>query len=124
MLSTRTTKLVPPFRQGRRLKLEPDVSVDRPVVEPAVHGRASLRNWLEAVPTILKMTQVVEQVEGSSDCAVIRGRAAITFDMDGTPVGNTFKMMCSCRKETGTWLIDNVCWNSDQPFVPVGADHR
>ncbi len=99
-----------------------DDIVYMPADQPAVRGRTALRTWLGQVPPILRMTQAVEQVEGAADRAFIRANVAITFDIAGTPADNTFKMMCSFRKEkSGAWLIDNVCWNADRPMASGAA---
>jgi ketosteroid isomerase-like protein len=94
-----------------------DDIVYMPADQPVLRGREALQGWLGKIPPILNFGQEVEQVEGGANRAYVRATAAIIFDVSGNRIENTYKMMCSFRKnETGTWLMDNVCWNSDRPM--------
>ena len=83
--------------------------------QPAIHGQAAFRQWLEQFPPILQFQQPVEAIEGRGDFACCRASFSATLDIAGKPVAVTGKALGVLEKDAlGQWLTKAVCFNYDQ----------
>ncbi len=90
-----------------------------PPNEPAREGRADIQEWLSP-HTVTDFEVAALETEGRSGFAYTRGRFSITFTAEGMAesVSDTGKYVEIWRKEPdGSWLIDQVIWNSDLPLA-------
>jgi ketosteroid isomerase-like protein len=94
---------------------DPDV-VYMPADEPSLRGHAELRAWMDHFPEILKVTHLVEEVDGSPNHAIARCTAKIAIEAGGKRVENSGKFLCYFRKnEFEKWLLRWVCVSWDNP---------
>src|SRR5687768_16460926 len=70
----------------------------------ALRGHAAFRGWLEQFPTIVKLTQRVEQVDGQTNLGVVRATLNATVEVGGQHLENTGKVLAWFEKgASGTW---------------------
>ncbi len=89
-----------------------------PPNQPAREGRADIQEWLSP-QTVTDFEITALETEGRSGFAYTRGRFSITFTAEGLAgfISDTGKYVEIWRKEPdGSWLIDQVIWNSDLPL--------
>ncbi len=89
-----------------------------PPNEPALEGRAAIQEWLTPF-TVMDFELTALETEGHGGLAYRRGRYSFTVTTEGTPepITDTGKYVEIWRKQPdGSWLTDQVIWNSDQPL--------
>lgn len=90
-----------------------------PPNQPALEGRADIQEWLSPqINTDFELTTL--ETGGRGGFAYTRGSFSITFTAEGMAgsVSDTGKYVEIWRKEPdGSWLIDQVIWNSDLPLT-------
>ncbi len=90
-----------------------------PPNQPAREGRADIQEWLSP-QTVTDFELTTLETAGRGGFAYTRGSFSITFTAEGLAafVSDTGKYVEIWRKEPdGSWLIDQVIWNSDLPLT-------
>jgi len=90
-----------------------------PPNQPAREGRADIQEWLSP-QTVTDFELTTLETGGRGGFAYTRGSFSITFTAEGLAgfVNDTGKYVEIWRKEPdGSWLIDQVIWNSDLPLA-------
>ncbi len=90
-----------------------------PPNQPAREGRADIQEWLSP-QTVTDFELTTLETAGRGGFAYTRGSFSITFTAEGLAgfVSDTGKYVEIWRKEPdGSWLIDQVIWNSDLPLA-------
>jgi ketosteroid isomerase-like protein len=90
-----------------------------PPNQPAREGRADIQEWLSP-QTVTDFELTTWETGGRSGFAYTRGSFSITFTAEGLAgfVSDTGKYVEIWQKEPdGSWLIDQVIWNSDLPLA-------
>ncbi len=85
----------------------------------AREDRAGIQEWLSPL-TVTDFEVTALDTGGRHGFAYRRGRYSITLTVDGMEgsVGDAGKYVEIWRKEPdGSWLIDQVIWNSDLPLT-------
>jgi uncharacterized protein (TIGR02246 family) len=88
-----------------------------PPQEPAVHGRAAIRQWTAAVPNVTRIVLQVDDLDGRADVAYMRGTFAMTLEPEGAPaVSVAGKYVEILKKQAdGAWRFAVDIFNSDTP---------
>ncbi len=90
-----------------------------PPNQAAREGRADIQEWLSPF-TVTDFELTAVETEGRGGLAYTRGRFSITFTAEGMAesVSDTGKYVEIWRTEPdGSWLADQVIWNSDLPLA-------
>lgn len=88
---------------------------------PSVAGRTAIREFLAAFPKVTEMSFDLNEVDGRSDLAYVRGSYRMTIEIPGAPgpVVDEGKFIEIRRKQTdGRWLIAADIFNSSLPPPP------
>jgi ketosteroid isomerase-like protein len=88
-----------------------------PPHQPAVRGRAAIRQWMATFPRVTRFTYKIEQIEGRMDLAYVQGTSVMTMQPEDTPgsVDEFVKFIEVRRLQTdGSWLIADDIFNSDK----------
>ncbi len=87
---------------------------------PLVEGRAAIQAGLEALRgSVTEYSNTPVEIEGRGDLAYARGTLSLAQAVEGMaePVRDTAKYLVILRKQPdGSWLLTQVCWNSDLPL--------
>jgi ketosteroid isomerase-like protein len=78
-------------------------------------GKPETRAFLEGFPPLLRMTQSMEALSGSTELAVARGTFEAAMEIDGTLVSGKGKWICTATHRDGDWLFTSSCFNWDGP---------
>ncbi len=93
-------------------------AVHMPTGEPAIHGRAAIKDFLDRnwgpLP-VERVSQTADKIDGRGNIAYARGRYAITVNLDGTlKIHDEGKYLIILEKEAGgRWLLTNVMYSRD-----------
>ncbi len=90
-----------------------------PPNQPAREGRADIQEWLSP-QTVTDFELTTLETGGRGGFAYTRGSFSITFTAEGLAgfVSDTGKYVEIWRQEPdGSWLVDQVIWNSDLPLT-------
>ncbi len=93
-----------------------DDVVQLPPNQPAIEGRAAVKAWAEAFPTITEVTLTPLEIDGRQDLAFVRGRYSITIVVPGVgdEAADSGKYVNVWRKQADDlWLLAIGIWNSD-----------
>lgn len=82
---------------------------------PEMHGKAQVREFLEAFPTISTFSQKVEKLWGNADVAGCTISFRGVLEGDDGPASIEGKGLGTASKESGEWLWTAWCWNLDSP---------
>ena len=82
---------------------------------PEMRGKAQVREFLDAFPTVNTLTETVEELWGNADVAGCSISIHATLEGDDGPVSLAGKGMGIATKESGEWLWTGWCWNFDAP---------
>jgi uncharacterized protein (TIGR02246 family) len=85
---------------------------------PAVQGRAAVKAWMAAFPTITGLTISIDRIEGRADLAYVRGAYTMTLRPEGAEAPVTVRgkyMEIRRRQSSGEWLLEADMFNSDHP---------
>jgi uncharacterized protein (TIGR02246 family) len=100
------------------LSLYAEDAVFMPPHHPAVHGRAALKTWLAAFPTVTLIDVRTDRIDGRGDLAYVRG----SYTMSVTPgdgqqtISDAGKFLEIRQKQAdGSWLLVTDMFNSDNP---------
>jgi ketosteroid isomerase-like protein len=88
-----------------------------PPNQPAVRGRAAIRQWMATFPRVTRFTFEIEQIEGRMELAYVRGTSVMTMQPEGTPGPvDEFVKFIEIRKRQpdGSWPIADDIFNSDK----------
>lgn len=87
---------------------------------PLVEGRGAIQAALEASRgTVTEYSSTPVEIDGRGDLAYGRGTFTVASAVEGIPepVRDTAKYLVILRKQAdGSWLLTQVCWNSDLPL--------
>lgn len=86
-----------------------------PQDHPALHGKDEAREFLEAFPRVVRFSQSLEKVEGTTELASLRGSFSMTVEQEGKEIGGEGKFLATVRKEGEEWLMSAGCFNWDGP---------
>ena len=89
-----------------------------PPNQPAVQGRAAIRQLFEKLPSITSFDWRIIDLDGRADLAFVRGAYSITYALPGAPglVSDSGKELVILRKQSdGSWLRLGDMWSSDLP---------
>jgi len=83
---------------------------------PAIQGRDAILQEFEARPySVAEYDQRIEETDGLTDLAFVRGVFSFTVDFEGELSSGTGKYISIYRHQPdGTWLIDRDIWNLDK----------
>ena len=86
-----------------------------PPNEPAVHGRAAIRQWTAALPKVTRIVLNVDELDGRADLAYMRGTFAMTLEPEAAPaVSVAGKYVEILKKQPdGSWRFAVDTFNSD-----------
>jgi ketosteroid isomerase-like protein len=99
------------------VRLYTDDGAFMPPHQPAVLGRAALRSWMAAFPTVTQFAFAIDDIDGREDLAYVRGRYSMTLAPDGAPapVDDVGKFIEIRKKQPdGSWLLAADIFNSDK----------
>ena len=88
---------------------------------PIVRGRVAIRQFFEEFPKVTEFIQNAIEIEGEGDLAYPWGTYELAMlPPDATaPVKDRGKVLGVWhRQPDGSWLVGQVCWNSDLAPVP------
>ena len=91
-------------------------AVIMPPNQPAVQGRAGIREWYADFPTVTEVELPIVEIDGRGDLAYARGTYTLTMVIEGVPepVTDTGKNLAIWRRQSdGSWLIAIDTFNSD-----------
>ena len=86
---------------------------------PLLKGRQAVKEFLMDFPELREFHQGVEEVQGDTSLAVMRGTFGGTFMVEGQEVSAVGKLLCTAKKEDDRWRFAAVCWNWDAPPAPA-----
>lgn len=86
---------------------------------PLLKGRQAVKEFLMDFPELREFHQAVEEVQGDTSLAVMRGTFGGTFMVEGQEVSAVGKLLCTAKKEDDRWRFAAVCWNWDAPPAPA-----
>lgn len=86
---------------------------------PLLKGRQAVKEFLMDFPELREFHQAVEEVQGDTSLAVMRGTFGGTFMVEGQEVSAVGKLLCTAKKEDDRWQFAAVCWNWDAPPAPA-----
>ena len=89
-----------------------------PPNNPAVSGRAAIKEFIGSMPKVKDFSSTIGEIEGTGDRAIVYGTFAITFVMpDGTEMKDNGKFIEVREKQSdGSWLMTHDMFNSDVPM--------
>jgi uncharacterized protein (TIGR02246 family) len=94
--------------------------------QPLIDGRAAIQAALEGLPgTVTEYSSTPVEIEGRGDLAYARGAFTQARAIVGMAerVRDTAKYLVILRKQPdGSWLLTEVCWNSDLPLPEMSAE--
>ena len=86
---------------------------------PLLKGRRAVKEFLMDFPELREFHQAVEEVQGDTSLAVMRGTFGGTFMVEGQELTAVGKLLCTAKKEDDRWRFAAVCWNWDAPPAPA-----
>ncbi len=98
-----------------------------PNQQPAIEGRAALREWIAQFPDmrIEELNATIEGLDGRGDLAFLWGKYSETFRMGAMeePIALVGKFVWIVRRQAdGSWRIAVGISNSDRPMEPGGPE--
>jgi ketosteroid isomerase-like protein len=80
--------------------------------DPVV-GRAAIREFFASFPPVISLEPTVEEIDGSTDIAFVRGSSRVTMSgEDGGTEREVLKFVEIHRKQAdGSWLMTVDIWN-------------
>jgi len=97
-------------------------AVVMPPNQPAVQGRAAIREWYANFPPVTELELPIGEIDGRRDLAFARGAYKLTMMIEGAPetIADRGKNLAIWRKQTdGSWRIAIDTFNSDLPLPPM-----
>jgi uncharacterized protein (TIGR02246 family) len=88
---------------------------------PSVSGRTAIEAFMAAFPKVTEMSLDLDDVDGRSDMAFVRGSYRMTIEIPGAPgpVTDEGKFIEIRRKQAdGRWLVAVDIFNSNLPPPP------
>ena len=89
-----------------------------PQDHPALHGRQEAKEFLEAFPRIVRFSQSLDDVRGTTELASIRGSFSLTVEQGGEDLAGEGKFLSTVQKQEGEWRMSAGCFNWDAPPGP------
>ncbi len=98
-----------------------------PNEQPAIEGRAALREWMAQFPDmkIEELSTTIERLDGRGDLAFLWGKYSETYRMGAmdAPIALVGKFVWIVRKEAdGSWRIAVGISNTDRPMERGGPE--
>lgn len=90
-----------------------------PPYQPAVNGRAAIRDWGASLPPVTDLSFALTAIEGRGDLAYVRGRYFMTMEGMATDTGKFIEIRE--RGADGMWRLSGDIFNSDRPPAPPPA---
>ncbi len=87
--------------------------------QPAVEGRAAIREWFKAFPPLSAFSLTATEIDGRGDVAYERGSYTMTIAAAGkTPAWEDHGKYLAVRRRQadGSWLMTADIFNSDVPL--------
>ena len=89
---------------------------------PAVHGRAAIQAWAEAMPALEQFSLTHVQVHGDGDLAW--GTSTITRKSAGLPAQSGTELVVFRRDPMASWQIIAMSFNFDTPSPAAETEPR
>lgn len=86
-----------------------------PPNQPAVHGRAAVREWQADFPPVSEFIALNDEIQGVGDLAYVRGRYVLRLAIEGAPVDSGKYLEIRRRQADGSWPIAVDIFNSSLP---------
>jgi uncharacterized protein (TIGR02246 family) len=92
-------------------------AVVMPPNHAAIRGRPAIRKWIAGFSRVTQFKNEIEQIEGRTDLAYVRGRYSMTLQPEGAPgpvedVGKYLEIRK--RQPDGSWPLAVDIFNSDK----------
>ena len=96
-----------------------DDAVYLPPNEPAVSGRAAVRDWVDAFPHVDQLSLTIDDIIGEGALAVVRGSFSLSVTDDaGVSADDEGKYIEVWRRQAdGSWKMVRDIWNSSQALA-------
>jgi len=95
-------------------------AVFMPPNQPAVVGRAAIREFQTTFPPLVAFSLTNEVIEGVGDLAYVRGRYRMTLAIEGSPADSGKYFEIRRRQADGSWKLAADIFNSDVPLATAG----
>lgn len=95
-----------------------------PPNQPAVQGRAAIRDFVAAFPPLSAFSIVNQTIDGRGDLAYVRGTYSMTLDMAGNPTDRGKFVEIRRKGPDGVWRFAVDMFSSDVPPAPPAAPPR
>lgn len=91
-----------------------------PPNQPAVVGRAAIREFNATFPPVSAFSLTNEIIDGVGDLAYVRGRYRMTLAIEGSPADSGKYLEIRRRQVDGSWKFAADIFNSDVPLPTAG----